>query len=270
MNMLHLNLIRKITVEQWKFFLLSFLFLFAFGYANTWFVAAMNTDNVMAELMRQVPKMFRSSLGLSETRRITNLHFIILAFTHPIPLAVILSFGIGLAAKGLAGEVETGTIELILSRTLTRIQFAASSVLLALFGLALLVAAFYSGIKAGANSFDLLLPPMIFRRAIFNYFLLFFTIAGLAFALSSFSSERSRVIGLGISFVILQVFMEFFGQSIPKLNFLLYLTIFSCNEPIEILKTRQLNTLHIAILLLIGLGSYLFSVLYFNRRDLIK
>ncbi|OQY29998.1 MAG: hypothetical protein B6244_01690 [Candidatus Cloacimonetes bacterium 4572_55] len=270
MKLIHLNLIRKIVFDQWRGYVLSFCLLFLFGYVNTWVLSAFSNKHDLNEFSRYIPKVLQLTAGIEGVRQLTLHHLIMLAFTHPLPLAVILTFSIGFAAKGFAGEIENGTIDLVMARPITRIQFAASYIGLIITGVAFLTLSVYYGTFVGAKTFGVLFPKIIIQRGALNYFMLHFAFAGLATALSSVSGERSQVVDISIGFVILQIFFELFGKTIKVLNSLHYLTLFSCHIPTEILMTRHLNPLHISILTAVGASGFLFSLIYFNRRDLIK
>src|SRR5262249_45348726 len=50
--------------------------------------------------------------------------FLSLAFTHPLVLLVLCVFAIAVASRALAGEIERGTIDVLLAAPVTRLQFA--------------------------------------------------------------------------------------------------------------------------------------------------
>lgn len=268
--LVHPNLLRKILQERWKVLLAAALFLLFFGFINSWFVAVLNNDNTLANILRQIPRGFQSAIGVDDLRRITSQHFLVLGYTHPIPLATILAFSISISAKGLAGEIESGTIELIMTRVITRMQFVGSYIVASLVVNIILVGSLYVGSDLGAEVFGVLYPPMIFGRVILNYFLLHVALTGLAMVFSAMSSERAKVAGFSVAFVVVQFFVEFMSQSVEAIRFFQYFTVFACFEPLKILLSRHLNPVHITVLILIGIFSYLLAIYHFTRRDLIK
>ncbi len=270
MKLFHLNLIRKIFHDRSVSFAASTVLLFAFGWINTWVVFAMNDGDLLSMFMKQAPRFLQATIGIDGLVSLSNLHLLMLGLAHPLPLAVIFSFSIGLSSAGLAGEIERGTIELILTRSITRTQFVLSHIIFLGVGLAFLVSALYIGSRSGARYFQLPFPTAIFGRAIFSYFCLHFAFSGLLLAISALSSDRSRVMAIGLGFVVLEFFLDFFARAIPVLSDLKVVTLFSCHSPLELILKPELKSWAIAILLGVGTLGYGFSLWYFNRRDLVK
>ncbi len=270
MKLLNINLIKQAISIQWRSFLLLNGLLILFAMLNLWVIAVMNADNTIAQIMQQMPTVFRSAIGVEDVRRITSQHFMLLSFTHPLPLVIILTFVVGLASRALAGEIESGTIELLLSRSVTRLQIVLSNMTVLITGLTIMILTTYFGIWGSAQHFDLLFPPMIFRRVLINFYLFHLTIGSIALAISSAKCERGRVLSLTIGFILVQFFMDFFGRTISALKFMKYSTIFSCFDPLQILLTRRLDVLHLVILIVISAACFGFSIYHFNRRDILK
>lgn len=264
------NLIKQTIRNQWRSYIFLCGLLVLFSLLNIWVIGIMNTNDAMNHLIKQMPSIFKSMIGADDVRHLTNQHFILLTYTHPFPLVIILSFSIGLASRALAGEIETGTMELLLSRAITRSQIVISIILILVLGTFFMTLAVYFGLSLGAHRFDILYPPMIFHRIWLNFYLFHLALAAISLGISSLCSERSRVISSVVGLLLVMFFMDFFSRSIDALEILKYATIFTCFGPMRILMTRALNWHHLTILgavILLGFG---FSLLYFRRRDILK
>lgn len=191
-------------------------------------------------------------------------------FTHPLYILLTLSAIVGFAARGLAGEMERGTIQIALSRPVSRpAVYAARVAGLALIGIALSLAG-----AAGLVGGLLVARPegeFIYRHLLVlgaSTFLIFWAVGGLALAVSAAASGTGRVIGWAIAFVVVSYFVDYFANLWSVLKPVEFLSIFSYYDPARALTAGELPVAHLVALGLTGLVGVVSGLVIFDRRDL--
>lgn len=134
--------------------------------------------------------------------------------------------------------------------------------------------------------------PKVFAIATFNLFCFGVCFSGLATLLSAVDRYRWRAIGIAIAFFVVQSILKVVGMSVEGMTTLQYGTLLTCYDPerfVAIAMNQPQNTWalfaariseksplfeslgplgHCAILLTVGMVSYLIALRYFIRRDL--
>ena len=145
-----------------------------------------------------------------------------LGFVHPIAVGLNLVFAIGFAANAIAGERQRGTLEVLLSRPLSRrglyatLAFAAAvfvAVTIAALTLGSLVGATITGRTAELGAANL---PILWL----NGTMLFWAFAAVALLASAVSDRLTPAIGASLAFVLVSYFLEVIGSLWPDAAFL--------------------------------------------------
>lgn len=191
-------------------------------------------------------------------------------FTHPLYTVMTLAAIVGLASRGLAGEMERGTIQLTLSRPVSRGSVYGSRVIgLVLTGLLLSVAGVV-GLVAGL----VLARPegeFVYRHLLvlaLATFLLFWAIGGLALLASAAASTSGRVVAWAITFVVVSYFVDYFANIWDFLSPFAILSIFSYYDPAQALTAGEVPWRSVLVLGLVGLAGVAGGLVIFERRDL--
>jgi ABC-2 type transport system permease protein len=82
-------------------------------------------------------------------------------WNHPVILLPVLCWAVARGAGAVAGEVERGTVDMTLSRPVSRLTYLASHVAFAVLGLAILAGALVAGDLIGAAVYRLKSPPSV-------------------------------------------------------------------------------------------------------------
>jgi ABC-2 type transport system permease protein len=82
-------------------------------------------------------------------------------WNHPVIVLTVLGWAISRGAAAVAAEIERGTLDLTLSRPVSRSTYLLSQVAFMLIGLMLLAAALIAGSRVGAQIYTLKAPPSI-------------------------------------------------------------------------------------------------------------
>lgn len=191
-------------------------------------------------------------------------------FTHPLYIVLTLAAIVGLGSRGLAGEMERGTILLTLARPVSRGWLYASRVLGLLIVCLMLVVASIAGLVAGLALArpDGELDYGNFWPLALAAFLLFWAIGGLTLLASAAASTSGRVVAWAIGFVVVSYFVDYFAAIWTFLEPFAFLSIFSYFDPALALSVGEVPGRHVVVLGLLGLAGVIGGLIIFDRRDL--
>jgi ABC-2 type transport system permease protein len=191
---------------------------------------------------------------------------------HPIFILMFSLWAIARGSGSVAGELERGTMDLVMSRPVSRTSFVASQMAVGLIGIVLMVAAMVAGNLAGTRYNTLESPPSLvsLSKPAFNLMALAWAIYGYAFMLSSGDIIRWRPTMIA-SIATLGMYVATVIASLPPFvdwKWIEKFSIFSAYDPVEaIMKAENLN-FNAGILLAIGSVGIVLGYLVFLRRDL--
>lgn len=196
--------------------------------------------------------------------------YLSLGFTHPLYLVLCVAAIVGFAARSLAGEMERGTVQLALSRPISRSQFYSSrlvgvvaiSMVLAIVGPLGLIAGFVLAQPVGPFAMSHLIPMAIGSLA------LFFAIAGLALFGAAAASSAGRVLGLGLALFVLMYFIDYFAGIWTFIKPIEFLSLFDYYDPTSSLVLGTVEPTNLAVLGIVGIVGIAAGLVVFIRRDL--
>jgi len=235
-------------------------------------IAAIVHDNESVrsflQFLEMLPPIVKTALG-GESLAVGNTSALIaIGYQHPLVLLLFLLFAVSIPAQLLAGEVERGTMELLLCRHVTKIQVYLCVLALTFSGLAALVGIMFLGTCLSSLLYDFGNPidlGLFFRLAVNGGFL-----AMTAGAIGLFSAgvfpTRNGAIGFAVAFLIINYFLHLVAQWWPPMKFLEPITLFHYLGGSTIMVGWPLRNLGMLLLILTtcaGIGGYAW-----NRRDL--
>lgn len=192
-----------------------------------------------------------------------------LGFVHPIAVGLLLVFAIGFTTTAVAGERQRGTLEVLLSRPLSRRTIYAT---LALAG-ALFVGVAVGGLTLGALAGSLItgrtaelgmgnLPVLWLNGA-----LLYWAIGAIGLLASVSFDRLSPAISVTLAFVILSYFLEILGSLWPDAKGLQPLSLFHYVDPRTVLSgfADRGDFALLAVVTAVAIGA---ALVVFPRRDL--
>lgn len=192
-----------------------------------------------------------------------------LGFIHPISVGLLLVYGVGFAGAALAGERQRGTLEVLLSRPLSRRRvfvtaFAASVVFVGIAVLGLTLGAITgSAIVGRVDELGVSNLPLLWLNAT----LLFVAIAAVSLAASVSFDRLTPALGVSLAFVLVSYFLEVIGDLWPDAEFLQPYSLFHYLAAREVLTgfADPLDFAVLAVVIAVALG---YALVVFPRRDL--
>lgn len=268
-------LLRKHVHDTRGTLLLSAAALFALGWLFV-FVTSLNETEILKVLSSETENSrFRwlRNMGLEEQP--PSVSIMMSFWSHPLIIAIIAMWAIGRGSSAVGAEVERGTLDLILSRPVSRASYLLTHVLMAIFGLFFVALALAVGAGIGAH-YNYLRVPIAFWTLVkpaLNLAVLGLPIYGYTLLVSAVDHVRWRATMIG-SVVTLAGFIAWVVSVIPVLQkytwrvYLERVSIFKLYNPVDDVSTGELLLFNLAVLAAIGAGCILLSFLAFTRRDL--
>lgn len=192
------------------------------------------------------------------------------AMTHPITLTLQTLAALTIAVS-IPTEIERGTMDLILSRPVSRAQYLVSKIAAACSAVALVqLAGLLVMLVARLVLQDVdAISAAAMVRLFAGSFCLFVAFAMLAFLLSARSSLRGRALGLGIGLVVGSFFLNFLGLLFDGASWLRYFSLFHYFTPADHLN-GDAPAHHLLVLLAVALAAALAAYRLFATRDLTR
>jgi ABC-2 type transport system permease protein len=196
--------------------------------------------------------------------------YLSLGFTHPLYLVLATSAVVGFAARALAGEMDRGTIQLALSRAVSRRQVYFSrlvgvvviAVLVAVAGVIGLYAGYLYARPVGPFDVAHFLPLGVATIA------LLWAAGGLALLGSAAASSAGRVIGWGLAVFVAMYFIDYFAAIWRLVKPLEPLSLFNYYDPALALVEGRVPIANVLVLGAVGFVGAVAGLVVFARRDL--
>jgi ABC-2 type transport system permease protein len=256
-----------LSLSSAALFGLGWLFVFVVSRTETEIMEqlASDTDNPRIQMMR--------NLGVTEAP--SSVSLMMASWNHPFILLTIALWAISRGSIAVSAEVERGTLDLILSRPVSRTSYLASHVGGALVGLLLLGLALAVGARIGVHYNVLRQPPSFSTlvRPALNLAALGLPIYGYTLLASALDHVRWRPTMIG-SVLTLAGFIAWVISVIPVMQryswrvWLERISIFKLYNPVDAVSGGESLSFNIAVLAALGAGCILLAFLGFARRDL--
>jgi ABC-2 type transport system permease protein len=226
----------------------------------------------LISIMDLVPKPFLSLLNVTpEVLEAIGLPgFLALGFTHPVYHLLSAATVIWLAGRGLAGEMERGTIQLALARPVSRGQIYLSRVLAVLSASLLVAVASSIGMIVGlevAKPDGTMNYWHFFAQAAASV-LLVVCIGGFTLAISASSERMGQAVGIAIGLLVVSYVIDYFATLWGVLEPLQPYSIFDYYNPPAALASGTVPTQNILVLGAIAVAGTIAGLIVFQRRDL--
>ncbi|MBI4662544.1 MAG: ABC transporter permease subunit [Verrucomicrobia bacterium] len=193
-----------------------------------------------------------------------------IVWVHPAVLALVWGHAITFCTRVPVGEIDRGTIDVLLSLPVSRWQlygtetvvWLASGIAVVLFGA--------MGTVGGRLTLAGTMPIEIPKLAIltFNLFALYLAVGGLAWCASASGDRRGRVIAVVFAFLIGSLLLNYLANFWRLAEHLSFLGVLHYYRPIPILRDGVWPMRDIAVLLASGTALWGLGGMIFSRRDL--
>jgi len=193
-----------------------------------------------------------------------------LPWVHPIVLAIFWTHQLTFCTRLPAGEIDRGTIDILLGLPLSRWQaYLAESLVFLVTGavlFALGVAGNYTGCwLAEADSFPT--PPQL-AVILVNGYCLYLSVGGITYFFSSLSDRRGRAVAWGLSVVLASFLLTFLAQFWQPAKSIAFLSLLNYYRPVLMFYQEGWPLGDMLTLAAIAGIFWALGGVIFNRRDI--
>ncbi|HVS62424.1 MAG TPA: ABC transporter permease subunit [Thermoanaerobaculia bacterium] len=190
-------------------------------------------------------------------------------FLHPLIITLLAAATIAIAARSLAGEIERGTLDLLLAWPVPRPTLVlAAAAAIQLVQIAMVTTLWWAmrlGLVIGGIE-----PPDSLGRFVWvavNLWALFAAVSGVSLWLSATGSEQAKAVGRAITFVVLSFFVNLLASLWRKVEAIDIASVFHYYQPQPVVVEGRDPILHLGVLLAIAACGHALALAAFVRRD---
>lgn len=182
----------------------------------------------LLNFLDMLPSIVKSALG-GQMLRVGNApELIAIGYRHPLVLFLYMFFAVGVPTALLTGEVQKGTMELVLSRPTTKTQVYICAGVLTLVGMFALVIVMFMGTVVATNIYDFgePIPLDLFFRIAINGGLLASAAGAVSLLAAAVFRGRNMAVGAAVAFLVINYFVAIVSEWWPRMKFLEGMTLF--------------------------------------------
>lgn len=191
-------------------------------------------------------------------------------WVHPVVLALVWAHEIALCTRIPAGEIDRGTIDVLLGLPVSRrtlyccesLFWLASGLLVLMMGLA--------GHRIAAIAMpDDMRPEFVLSLLVMaNLYCVYIAVGGIAFLVSSLSSRRGPAMAIVFGIVVGSFLLNFVAQFWQPAQHVAFLGLLKYYQPAEIIRSGHFPFHDSAVLISVGCSTWLLGGEAFARRSI--
>ncbi len=193
-----------------------------------------------------------------------------LAWAHPIVLTLVWANAIVVCTRMPAGEVDRGTIDVLLSLPVSRMGIYLSELVVWLVSGLVVLTMGLLGNLIGKWSVSHEFPSAAggLLVVIANLYCVYIAVGGIACLVSSLSDRRGRAVGVVFSIVLGSFFLTFLAQFWAPAGAVSFLSILDYYRPLLIIRDSSWPVADMLVLFAVGAATWLAGAVVFARRDI--
>lgn len=246
-------------------FLISFL-----QFLIIWLMSSLDYAPIFEAILNQLPPQLKMLFNQEFMNRLSIKGAAAFGFNHPLVLTLLGIVSIIIPARHIAGEIEFGTLELLLSYPLKRSKLIITLGLTNIVILFCLICAGLIGSMTALvifNQFSIDIFLKLIEIGV-NLWLLFCLIASYSLLISVFGREGGKAGMWGAAISLIFYFTHFIASIWESLKFTHYVNIFYYYQPQKLMFNQQSFPLNITFLSILTLLFLLFTLKHFEQRDI--
>jgi len=223
----------------------------------------------MLKLMDMLP--FAKAVLGGEALQMDNLSGLIaIGYNHPLVLMLYMLFAVGVPTGLLTGEVQRGTMELILSRSVTKTQVYVCAGLITLTGMFALVIVMFLGTVAATHiyTFGEPIPLYCFFQTAISGGLLASAIGAIALLSAAACRNRAKAVGLAAAYIVISYFIDLLADWWPRMKGLSPVTLFHYVNANKIFVQQLWPVSDMCVLISVLVVAAIVGGIVWQRRDL--
>ena len=225
---------------------------------------------VMLKMIDMMPSILKTALG-GESLRVGNVSGLIaIGYNHPLVLLSYMFFAVSVPTGWLTGESQSGAMELILSRFVTKTQVYLCAALITLTGMFALVLVMFLGTVTATRLYDFGQPISLYRffQTAINAGLLASTIGAVALLAAATYRRRHMAVGVAVGFIVINYFVSLIADWWPRMSWMKPITLFTYVNGHKIFVEKVWPWTDMAVLVGVLLFAAMLDGIVWQRRDL--
>jgi len=264
-----LNILKRLTSRYWIFVTACGFLLAGFQFLLCAMVSTVDITGAFAELTRTFPPFLRTVIEQQLFGVMSDAGILAFGWNHPITLALGTAVSIVLASRSIAGEIENGAMELIISQPIYRRTYLTAQVIFALASIAFISMLSASGTLLGQYVFKFeAFSTFSVAEIALDFFLLNAAWYGITLLFSVFSREAGPVATIGFLLALISYFLNVIGGLWDKAAFLLPCSLHTYYSPKNLLVENIFPVFDIFLPGVIASITVGISYWKLSRRDL--
>ena len=245
-----------------------------FPWLFLWLSAQIPMPAFQDVLLQAIPKDWQRLSGVPFSEVATHAGRVALAFVDPVVVLAATVWGITRGSDAVSGQLERGTMEMLLAQPVERRAVWTTQALATTAGAALLCTVLALSVWGAVawGPWAGKVEPRRFLLPVGNVFGLMVCIAGITASVSAADTYRWRTIGTLCGFYVFSLLAKLVGRISRAFAWVGYLSIFNAYEPQRLVGDAGESWARLGaydgILIGIGLVAYCIGGIIFCRRDL--
>jgi ABC-2 type transport system permease protein len=235
------------------------------------------TPDIIRNMIFQGPgQIIQAIMGGEDIKIERAQDLVTIAYVHPLTLIILCVWAIGRSSGAIAGEIDRGTMELLLAQPIRRSEVIRAHLLVDLITIPLLCLSMWAGTWVGTwlvglqddPNVHLRVAPERFLPGLVYVFSLVLAVSGYTMCLSALGRFRYRVLGWAIVISLVQFLINIIGQLWDRMAWMRPATVFYHYQPQPLILQEIWAWQHLGVLLAVGVIGYLLALWKFCTRDL--
>jgi ABC-2 type transport system permease protein len=233
-------------------------------------VTTIDYPSIILNLVEQLPEFVRAMFGEDFISMLTVEGAAAFGMNHPLVLVVLSIGAITIPSRHIAGEAETGTLELLLSFPVRRSKLLLNLYVSAVVFLLLIIFCAFCSSLFSISIFHQLTFVLFVKMLKIgcNLWLLFVCIMSFTMVLSSFEKEGNKV-SIRVAGIVLVFYLVHYLSSLwDTIQFTKPFNIFTYYQPEDLMFGHRSFLQHFTVLSCLILLFLLVGLYQFSRRDI--
>jgi hypothetical protein len=216
-----------------------------------------------------VQGLIRALLGSELGDAIGPHAFQAIPWVHPVALALVFAHELTFCTRVPIGEIDRGTIDVLLGLPVTRWQVYLGETAVFLVAGAAILGAGAAGnvigaLSAGADP----LPAGGVAAIVANGYCLYLAVGGSVYLFASICDRRGRAVGWGLAVVLASFLLSFLAQFWEPARSIAFLGLLDYYRPVAVVQSGGWPLGDMAVLALAGGALWTLGGVVFSRRDI--
>ncbi len=263
----------KALTDAWRQLLVSLLLLTLFSWIFVWLMSLFPVGGV-GIILKWLPGFVQSMVGVPLAMLASPVGQVSILYVHVVTLLVCVGWALGRGSDSVSGEIDRGTMDLILSLPVWRVTVLLAPAVVTTMGSMLLAASVQLGTILGLACvhFEQPVSASAFLPGAVNLFCMIFCFTAITTLVSSWGRDRWATIAIAGGFFIFSLIVKLIARMWPAGKWLFGLSFLSPFEPQELILMPAHGgrvAMHYDLTLLgLGLACYVAAAVIFSRRDI--